>query len=284
MKALLCIARGTTGPEGYGSYSYWQYEKKEQVYVDPGFSSEMNQVSTAGILALKDWLKGGKKSAYEAWRYLRQHEFGKAEAILKDVSKTLLYDYSFADPFADYWIDTQEPADTTTPSDKYQFAREMNRMQSNIGKADAATLYRYANGLYSMTYYGLCWQAGMYGRSGSDGMAYYADTSRNQLLDEYRKYYTAEEPMKYYQLALDKSKDQELKAKCLFMLSKCWQKSAVVTTDYHFNPTENIDYVQYTLKSPYFKQLKAEYAKTATYKELMQDCTYLQYYVRKTNQ
>ncbi|PSK94797.1 hypothetical protein [Taibaiella chishuiensis] len=302
MKALLCIARGSTGPEGYGSYSYWQYEKKEQVYVDPGFSSEMNQVSTAGVLALKDWLKSGKKSAYESWlikhkpykdgalelyvgtRYLRQHEFDKAEAILKNVSKSLLSDYAFADPFADYWIDTQEPADTTTPSDKYQFAREMNRMQSNIDKADAATLYRYANGLYSMTYYGLCWDAGMYGRSGSDGMAYYADTSRNRLLDDYRKYYTAEEPMKYYQLALDKSKDKELKAKCLFMLSKCWQKSATSLRDYHYDPTENNDYVQYTLKSPYFKQLKAEYANTAAYKELLQDCTYLQYYVRKTNQ
>lgn len=300
-KALLCIARGTTGPEGTGSYNYYQENPKSPVFVDPGYSSEMDQVSTPGILAMKDWVKSSKKSAFESWlvkyppykdgalelyvgtRYLRHYEFDKAEAVLKNVSKSLLAEYAFADPFAEYWVDTQEPADTSRPSDKYAFAREMNRMQNGIDKADAATLYRYANGLYSMTYYGLCWQAGMYGRSGSDDDAYYADTSRNSLIDDYRRYYTAEMPMKYYQLAFDKSKDNELKAKCLFMLSKCWQKSAESEKDYHFDPTENTDYVKYTLKSPYFRQLKNQYAGTAAYKELMQDCTYLQYFVRKTD-
>ncbi len=67
------------------------------------------------------------------------------------------------------------------------------------------------------------------------------------------------------------------------MLSKCWQKSATPEQDYHYDPTENNDYVRYTLKSPYFKQLKEQFAGTAAYRELVQDCAYLQYYVRKTN-
>lgn len=303
LKALLCIARGSVGADGYGGYSLWQDPAaKEPAYVDPGFSSEMNQVSTAGILAMKDWIKTGKKSAYETWlvkykpykdgalelyvgtRYLRQHEFGKAEAVLKNVPVQLLNAYAFADPFAERLEDTQEPVDTSRPSNKYQFAREMNRIEAGINSADAQTLYRYANGLYSMTYYGLSWNAGMYWRSGSDGMAYYADTSRNSLINDYRLYYTAEKPMKYYQLAFDKSQDKELKAKCLFMLSKCWQKSADSDQGYHYDPTGNNDYVKYTLKSPYFKELKSQYSGTAAYRELMQDCSYLQYYVRKTNQ
>ncbi len=241
VKALLCIARGSIGANGHGGY--WQDPvNQEQTYVDPGYSSEMNQVSTAYILAMKDWIKSAKKSPYETWllkykpykegalelyvgtRYLRQHDFGKAEEVLKNVPVKLLNDYAFADPFAERWKDTQEPVDTSRPSNKYEFAREMNRLRGSIDRADAQTLYRYANGLYSMTHYGLCWNAGMYWRSGSDGMAYYADTSRNSLRDEYRKYYTAEEPLKYYQLAFDKSKDRgaqgQMPVHALQMLAK----------------------------------------------------------------
>lgn len=302
IKALLCIARGSVGADGKGGYVRWSDAEREPAYVDPGYSQEIGQISSAHTLALKDWIKSAKKTTYETWlvkykpyrdgalelfvgtRYLSQHDFAKAEEVLKNVPARLLKEYAFADPFEGRWDDTQEPADTSKPLDKYRFAQEMHRMQGSIDGADAKTLYRYANGLYSMTYYGLCWNAGTYYRSGSDDMAYYADTSRNRLVPAYRKYYTAEEAQKYYQLAFDKSNDKELKAKCLFMLSKCWQKSAVSAKEYHWDPTENNDYVQYTLKSPYFKQLKDQYATTAAYRELTQDCTYLQYYIRKTNQ
>lgn len=301
LKALLCIAKGANGADGNGRYFNWYNdEPRKRTYVDPGSSVEMEQVTTAKIIELKSWIKSQGKSSYESWllkfqpyedgaldmyigtRYLRQHDFAKAEFILKNVPKAFAGNYRFPDPFKERWIDTQEPKDTMEVSDKYTFAKEMLQLQSDMKTATAEKLYRYANGLYSMTYYGIGWQAAMYYRSGSDGLAYYADTTRDRLLPEYKKYYTAEEPMKYYQMAFDKAKDKELKAKCLFMLSKCWQKSAVVPDDQRsYNPEQNDAYFLYSLKSPYFLQLFDQYRETAAFKELIEDCAYLNSYARK---
>lgn len=306
IKALLCIAQGTTGPDGKGGYysAYWGEERGNQpVYVDPGFSVELEQITTAKVIELKQWIKQQGKTPYESFlvrnqpygpgalemyvgtRYLRQLDFAKAVEIMKSVPAQAMAHYSFPDPFAERWIDTQEPLDTTPVSDKYQFAKDMVKLQELAGKenTDAAQLYRYANGLYSMTYYGLSWKTSMYYRSGTDPLAYYADTARNHLLPEYRNYYTAEKAAHYYQLAFDRSNDKELKAKCLFMLSKCWQKNVTIPNKNIWNPQGNDDYYLYTLKSPYFSQLTQNYAQTNAFKSLHEECSYLRLYVRKVH-
>lgn len=303
MKALLCIAKGTTGADGKGGQSYWYSpeEPRKAVYVDPGSSVELEQVTTAQVIALKTWIKSAKKTPYESFlvkyepyeqgaldlyigtRYLRQMDFDQAVAILKDVPAKSLTRYTFQDPFVERWLDTQEPRDTLRVSDKYKFARDMQALGKTLDKADAGQIYRYANGLYSMTYYGLSWSAAMYYRSGSDGLAYYADTTRNKLLPEYRNYYSAAEASKYYQLAFDKTNEPELKAKCLFMLSKCWQKNADITSSYAYDPDANDEYYLHTLKSPYFKQLIQNYQQTNTFKMRYEECSYLKLFVRKMN-
>lgn len=303
MKALLCIAKGTTGPNGEGSYYYWypENEPRKPVYVDPGSSVELEQVTTAQIIAMKNWINSGKKSAYESFlvkyepyqkgalnmyigtRYIRQLDFAKAVDMLKNVPKEGLAKYSFQDPFAERWIDTQEPKDTVMVSDKLMFAKQMLELQQNISKSSAEQIYKYANGLYSMTYYGLSWGAAMYSRSGSDGLAYYADTVREKLLPEYRNYYSAKEASTYYQLAFDKATDKELKAKCLFMLSKCWQKNAPIVKEYFYDPAANDAYYTYNLQSPYFLQLNKDYNQTKAFEMLFEQCSYLKMYVRKMN-
>lgn len=302
LKALLCIAKGTTGADGKGSYSLWyQDEERKPVFVEPGYSVEMEQVSTARILELKSWMKTGKKTPYETFlvkyppyqqgaldmyigtRYLRQMDFDKAVALFKEVPRKTLEAYAFQDPFAERWEDTQEPADTVKVSDKYTFAVAMQALQSGLERADAQQLYRYANGLYSMTYYGLSWKAVMYYRSGSDALAYYQDENRKKLLPEYRNYYSAEAAARYYQLAFDRTEDKELKAKCLFMRSKCWQKNASIPNKTLYDPSGSDDYFLYTINSPYFKQLENGFAGTQAYKARMEDCSYLRYYVRRIN-
>ncbi|WP_118950734.1 hypothetical protein [Taibaiella helva] len=306
VKALLCIAKGTTGPDGKGGYySPWGEQERgtQPVYVDPGFSVELEQVTTAKVIELKQWIKEGRKTAYETFlvkyapyeqgalelyigtRYLRQLDFAQAADMMKQVPAGVMSHYRFPDPFTERWIDTQEPVDTTSVSDKYRFARDMQQLkeQADKGSADAAQLYRYANGLYSMTYYGLGWKAAMYYRSGTDLLAYYADTTRKHLLPEYRNYYTAEKAAYYYQQAFDRSSDKELKAKCLFMLSKCWQKNADITNRNIWDPAANDEYYLYTLKSPFFSQLTQNYAQTNAFKSLHEECSYLRLYVRKTH-
>lgn len=306
MKALLCIAKGTTGPQGKGIYSAWYaYEPdggNKAVYVEPGSSVELEQITTAKVIAIKEWIKNATKTPYESFlvkyqpyqqgsldqyigtRYLRQLDFAKAVDILKKVPAEVLNQCRFPDPFAERWIDTQEPKDTTTISNKYLFAKEMLRLQEQADKGtDPEMIYRYANGLYSMTYYGLSWEAALYYRSGTDPLAYYSDSSRNNLLPEYRNYYSAEKAARFYQMAFEKATDKELKAKCLFMLSKCWQKNATIVNKNLYNPAANDEYYLYTLKSPYFKQLTENYAQTNIFKSLHEDCSYLRLYVRKAH-
>jgi hypothetical protein len=305
MKALLCIAKGTTGPQGQGIYTAWYAygpdAASRAVYVEPGASMELEQITTARVIAIKDWIKGAKKTPYEAFlvkyqpyqqgaldqyigtRYLRQLDFAQAVSMFKNVPEGVLNQYRFPDPFAERWIDTQEPSDTVTVSNKYLFAKDMLRLQEQVSKdgADAALIYRYANGLYSMTYYGLSWKAAMYYRSGTDPLAYYDDAGRKELLPEYRNYYSAEQAARFYQLAFDKAKDKELKAKCMFMLSKCWQKNANLVNKNVYDPQANDEYYRYTAKSPYFKQLAENYSQTNIFKSLHEDCSYLRFYVRK---
>lgn len=69
LKALLCIAKGTTGPQGKGIYTYWYGGEGENkpAYVDPGFSVELEQITTARIIELKEWIKSASKTPYEAY-------------------------------------------------------------------------------------------------------------------------------------------------------------------------------------------------------------------------
>lgn len=302
LKALLCIAKGTTGPDGKGMGGYYAYDEGQpsrQAFVEPGGSVELEQVTTAQIIALKDWIKGAKKSPYESFlvkyapyengaldmyigtRYIRQMDFGKAVDIMKNTPKEALARYSFQDPFAERWTDTQEPADTNMVSNKFKFAKDMYQLQQTLDKATAEQVYQYANGLYSMTYYGLSWSADMYYRSGSDWLGYYDDKDRADLLAEYKNYYSAEEARKYYQLAFDRSNDKELKAKCLFMLSKCWQKNVQIPREHYYDPATNNEYYLHTLKSPYFSQLNKDYNQTKSFQMLFEECSYLKLYVRK---
>lgn len=303
LKALLCIAKATTGPRGKGNYNYWYNPGQggNTVYVDPGFSAELEQVTTAKIIAMKNWIDRPAKTPYEAFlvsnapyakgaldlyigtRYLRQLDFASAAEVLKAVPQTVLNQYRFPDPFAERWIDTQEPRDTTTSSNKYLLARDLLHLQEQIDqdKADAAAIYKFANGLYSMTYYGLSWKAVMYYRSGSDRHAYYNGISRDQLLPGYRNYYSAEKAALYYQKALDKAQDPELKARCLFMLSKCWQKNMKTVNNNRYYYQADDEYYRYTAQSPYFKQLTENYGQTNIFKSLHEDCSYLRFYVRK---
>jgi len=288
LKAVLCIARGTIGTN--------------DTRLEPAFFSELDQVSTGNIIALQKFIgTQGQGNAFDKWlvgagpfnngalddyigtRYIRQHDFEKAAATLKKIPDSIANKYALLDPFTDRIRDTQEPKEENLPAfTRLAFATEMQQLKKSLDKAGAEALYRYANGLYSMTYYGLSWNAGMYYRSGNDQLGYFESDSRQVLLPEYRDYYNCGEALKYYQRAFDKSDNREFKARCLFMMSKCWQKNFIPQEEkYRYDPSANNDYVAYTLASPYFRQLAEDYSETRTYNQLFTDCTYLSYYIKK---
>gem|GEM_PF-443580 len=288
LKAVLCIARGTIGTNG--------------TKLEPAFFSELDQVSTDNIITLKTFIgKQGSGKPFDKWltgagpfrdgalddyigaRYIRQHDFAKALVVLKTIPDSIANNYALLDPFTDRVKDTQEPKEEDLPVyTRHAFSLEMQRLKDRGEKASAEELYKYATGLYSMTYYGLSWNAGIYYRSGNDQLGYFDSDARQALLPEYRDYYSCEEALRYYQLAFDKSNDQEFKARCLYMMAKCWQKNFRPTEDkYRYDPSQNNDYLANTLSSPYFRQLVASYSGTGTYSQLLTDCTYLSYYLKK---
>ncbi len=299
IKALLCIARGSIGPEGKGiNAAYYNSAPAKPQHVDPGHSVEMEQVTTSRLIELRDWMKDKKKSPFEQWliqsppyqegainmylatRYIRQFDFDEAVKLLEKVPASVLIQWPLPDPFAERWIDTQEPKEELATYNKLDFSREMQRLQSGIKKTSAENLYRYANGLYSMTYYGLAWKAAMYYRSGVDMLAYYNDSNRSALLPEYRNYYSAQEAARYFQLAYDKTNDKALKAKCLFMLSKCWQKTCPMPREYVYRPWDDDTYFRYSITSPYFNLL-SKYSDQPVFKTISEECAYLRSYMNR---
>ena len=104
----------------------------------------------------------------------------------------------------------------------------MQRLQkiSETDKPNAAKyLYKMANGFYNMTYYGHAWKMVQYYRSGSDG--YYIP---NDATNFQKEYYGCFKAIAYFEKAMAASTDKNFKARCLFMMAKCSQKTIAPAT------------------------------------------------------
>jgi hypothetical protein len=135
-----------------------------------------------------------------------------------------------------------------------------------------------------MTYYGKAHHAFDYYRHSTDDFSYYATPQRAQLPPYMQQYYSAQEALKYYMIAYANTTDAEVKARCLYLAAKCWQKNAPLPENmkgerYYFLSGDNSYYVN-ALHNPYFKQLK-DYKTTRFYGSAVSTCSYLRDYVKK---
>ena len=118
-----------------------------------------------------------------------------------------------------------------------------------------------------------------------DAHAYYngKDNYAMPMHTSYQNYfylYTAEQYAKKALLDLSSGED---KAKCVYLLSKCWQKRCPLKmqkTEYGY--LENVsDYYAYSLKNPYFKELATQYKNTRWQEQVFNSCAYYQDFRRK---
>ncbi|MBC7865374.1 MAG: hypothetical protein IAF38_20530, partial [Bacteroidia bacterium] len=73
--------------------------------------------------------------------------------------------------------------------------------------------------------------------------------------------------LNYYLLAAENSEDKEFKAKCTFMAAKC---------------ELNASYSKKGLgEDKYFGILQKDFSKTKYYSEILKECSYFRYYVKK---
>ncbi len=214
--------------------------------------------------------------------FLRDYNYTKAaEWFSKATDKKSLT--ISTNPFIDLLYDQEEalPAEATFSTTKLAFAKEMIKLQQLAvsDKANAAKhYYRYALGLYNMTYYGHAWKLVEYYRSGSDG--YYFPKNATAFQKEYYGCYSAHD---YFKKAMDAATDKNVKARCLFMMSKCSQKTVRRPQYGDFEGNDSWDKYEGASKAffpqfknnRYFPQLIKEYSSTAFYQEARNSCSYL---------
>jgi hypothetical protein len=216
--------------------------------------------------------------------YLREGKYAKAiEWLKKSATSSPLN----KNPFADLLYDREEQltSEKKFSTSKLVYAQEMLRLQtlSKTDKTNAAKhLYKMALGFYNTTYYGHTWEIVQYNRSGSDG--YYIPEKATAFEKEYYGCATAHNTFK---AAMEASNDKEFKARCLFMMAKCSQKT--VQQPQYFQYTNNWDaydkanakYFPTFKNNTYFPQFVSQYKNTKFYEEAFNSCSYLRDFVNK---
>lgn len=220
--------------------------------------------------------------------YLRTLDFDKAEKWFLQVSatyyKTENYKtYLAANPFANLIYDTHAP--TKQDIEKYtklSFTQKMKKLKAQTGSGSneekAKTYFQLANALYQMSYWGNSWMLVEYGWSGNDGLQL-----THKEGDWQRDYYGVFKAESFYLIAKDFTKDENFKARCMWMAAKCSQKQHPVPTyneynDYDLYDKANMQFAKDIRKNKYFKEFVTAYNKTPFYKEAFNRCVYLKDY------
>lgn len=218
--------------------------------------------------------------------YLRDYDFSNAVIWFKkstDKKASVIN----TNPFIDLLYDQEEalPAEAKFSTTKMAFAGEMIRLQklAATDKTNAAKhFYKMALGFYNITYYGHAWKLVQYYRSGSDG--YYIPDNATAFQKEYYGCFKAHE---YFEKAMNSSSDKNFKARCLFMMAKCSQKTvhqpqySEYNTNWDKYDIAQKEYFSLFKNNRYFPQLVKEYGSTAFYKEAFNSCSYLRDFVKK---
>ena len=296
IKALFCISKyfsGTRGYTNYGVYGPFYFE---------GWNL-MENMSIAQLQQTENFLNKNTKTPYEQWlankpaitagilneiagtKYIRLHQFTKATVLLQKVLDSLLQKWVLPDLLVSHISERSEwnKSDSGVLYNKLTLARRMADLQAKLDENpnDARAAYQFANGLYSISYYGKAVHAHSYYRTSSDYKGYYQSKERKNIGYEDKQHFGLSEAEHYYKLAFENSTDPEVKARCLFMAAKCWQKNCPIndSIDY-YNIDPNMYYIN-ALKNPYFASLKKGYSNTSFFKNADNNCSYLHDYIWK---
>jgi hypothetical protein len=160
------------------------------------------------------------------------------------------------------------------------------KLKANAQKPDAAFAtdkLLYASLLYNLSFYGKNhYVLDNHWNHASDNISGYfltdsieahvyinnQDEYKHPMHASYRNYFYLFNAEQYAKKALLQLATNEEKAKCTFLMAKCWQKRCTQT-----------DYVQNSLESPYLANLFSLYKSTAIQEEIFNSCSYYRMYV-----
>ena len=156
---------------------------------------------------------------------------------------------------------------------KVSFLERMIKLQKDVNQntAEAArSSFLLANGYYNMSYFGNA--RAMY----QTNITGFVDMYPFYSYDDYTPLanlaiYDCSLAQKYYHRAMELSTDREFKAKCCFMAAKCEQNL------FFMNKPKN--YAGDFKAGSYYGMLKADYANTRYFNEIIKECGYFRTYM-----
>ncbi len=243
------------------------------------FAANTNKTPFEAWLVLNNGYDKKALAELEGTKNLRMYNFKAAESIFATIPNLDKLPFPYEMRINDY-EDTVYRQDTALLNNKYTFAKEMARLQDTIAKNpnNAPVLYKYALGLYGMSYYGRSPHLFTYYHGSSDEFKYFKTKERDKLPDVFQEYYGLYTAEKYFNLAEKAATTATLKAKCIYGAAKCWQKRCTAKND---DTDEGLSYVGYSLSNPYFKILRHDYGTNEFTKQVYSTCSYYRDYVKK---
>jgi hypothetical protein len=291
-KEVLCVGAANAANKSYDYPDAVNFMRQKMVSADVEKmfalleSNKLNKFES--WLISNNSLKKSDVIDFAGTAYLRDYNYSKAIEWFSKASDKKSLSIN-TNPFIDLLYDQEErlPVEAKFSSSKLAFAQEMQKLlqQAQADKPNAGkNYYKYALGLYNMTYYGHAWRLVEYYRSGSDGYYIPKDATAFQ-----KEYYGAYSAFDYFEKAMNASADKNFKARCLFMMAKCSQKQVRQPRyddykgDNYYDQMEsdNKVFFQKFKYNKYFPQLVKEYGNTPFYKEAYNSCSYLKDFVLK---
>ncbi|RFS20986.1 hypothetical protein DVR12_16685 [Chitinophaga silvatica] len=241
------------------------------------------------LIKLNDFLLQQNKTPYETYlakyfpkelninatigiSYVRLHDFkSAAEWFKKAPAERLSISYQiFNDQLMDYGEDV-ETGKFNKPISQLDFCNQMVDLEETMKKpqAPATAFYKYANALFSISYYGHTWD--FVKKYRPTYLWYTPEVEKDPFLRQYFGCYKAEE---YYLKALKISSptNKEFRARCAFLAARCAQK--------HIAIDNNDKYLKTWIRNKYFPQLVTDYSQTKFYQQVYNQCGYLRDYVK----
>ena len=175
----------------------------------------------------------------------------------KRAGEIMRYDTLPANPFNIHIQDCHDCDQTAKQKQKFTSLTFLKTLRSikadlNAGKDRYRNALLLANAYYNISYYG------------NNRWFYEYDIFNG--IDKYSQTIS----QKYYLLARDYASNNEQKAKCTFMASKCEHNN-------YYSLPENDVTTPWTEK--YFTELKANYSQTNYYKDVLNECGYFKDFV-----
>ena len=137
-----------------------------------------------------------------------------------------------------------------------------------------------ANGIYQSSYWGNSWMLQDYWWSGNDGL-----NNKHKEGSWQKEYYGVFKAEQLYLKAKELSKDENFKARCVWMASKCSQKQNIIPgygdfADYDLYDKASAYYAKNIRKNKYYAEFSEGYGKTSFFKEVFNNCVYLKDYIK----